>query len=621
MAPILFIAPFLNMARTAEDIAKEMDLPLIVEVADDYMTKAVVKKYPGVEVVISRGGMAEQVKEIEGISVTEVTMSMNDLLGILDKLTGKGIKKIGIISRVNLVDSTMGDFCISNSKIYVRACKDEKEIADTVYKLCHEGIEAVIGCRMAYETAVKCGVIAEILESSKLSIKKAIDEAVRIVKAKEKEKLQAAQLEAIIDNIEEGVIAINGDKKISFCNHLAKQVCEFNDGSDIKDEQLDKLLQYRNKEKIINIKGKNVFAKVIPLVVNNRDNGNIITFQEVSNIQDSERKIRFSLYQKGLYAKNTFDDILGRSEIIKKTVQKAKQYARHDANLLIYGETGTGKEVFAQSIHNQSKRNKGPFVSVNTASLAPSLLESELFGYVEGAFTGARKGGKLGLFELAHGGTIFLDEIGELSPDIQSRLLRVLQEKEIMRIGDDKIIPVDVRVVCATNRDLNELVRKGGFRADLYYRINVLSLHLPPLRERGDDIVDLFVNFVRDLAVYEDKKITIEPDAMKLLLAYHWPGNIRELHNIAELLVCCENEIIKASEIADIFKEKQAKVSVGNYITIPEADNLKVMESEIIKHFLSKYSQEEVCRRLGISRVTLWRKLNLRFNNEINELQ
>ena len=258
---------------------------------------------------------------------------------------------------------------------------------------------------------------------------------------------------------------------------------------------------------------------------------------------------------------------------------------------------------------------------MNTASLAPRLLESELFGYVEGAFTGARMGGKLGLFELAHGGTIFLDEIGELSPDIQSRLLRVLQEKEIMRIGDDKIIPVDVRVVCATNRDLNELVRKGGFRADLYYRINVLSLHLPPLRERGDDIIDLFVNFVRDLAAHEDKRITIEPDAMKLLLAYHWPGNIRELHNIAELLVCCENEIIKASEIADIFKEKQAKVSVGNYITIPEADNLKVMESEIIKHFLLKYSQEEVCRRLVISRVTLWRKLNLRFNNEMNELQ
>jgi transcriptional regulator with PAS, ATPase and Fis domain len=302
-------------------------------------------------------------------------------------------------------------------------------------------------------------------------------------------------------------------------------------------------------------------------------------------------------------------------------VQKAKQYAGYDSNLLIYGETGTGKEVFAQSIHNQSKRKKGPFVSVNTASIAPSLLESELFGYVEGAFTGARKGGKLGLFELAHGGTIFLDEIGELSPDIQSRLLRVLQEKEIMRIGDDKIIPVDVRVICATNRDLSELVQKGGFRADLYYRINVLSLRLPPLRERGEDILELFKYFVQDLAAHEGKKITIEPDAMNLLMAYHWPGNIRELHNIAELLVCCESDNIKAAEIADIFKEKQTRVNAGNYITIPESDSLKVMETEIIKHFLSRYNPEEVCRRLRISRVTLWRKTNMHFNNETNELQ
>jgi transcriptional regulator with PAS, ATPase and Fis domain len=620
MASILFMAPFANMAALAQEVAAEMKLPLTIEIADDFTAKAIVRKHPEAEVVVSRGGVAEQIKEIPGITVTEVTMSMNEVLSVLDKLTCQGIKKIGLVGRGNLFDGIMGDFEISQSKIYMRPCKDEEEIAHTVRSLCRQGIEAVIGCRLTYETAINCGIIAEIVESSKLSIKKAIDEAVRIVKAKERENLQSAQLAAIINNIEEGVIAVSSDKRISFCNNLARQTCETND-KQLDDEHIDKLLQYRNKQSVIAINDRNVLAKVIPLAFNNENMGDVITFQEVSNIQASERKIRFSLYQKGLYAKNTFDNIVGHSEIIKKTVQKARQYARFDSNLLIYGETGTGKEVFAQSIHNQSKRKKGPFVSVNTASLAPSLLESELFGYVEGAFTGARKGGKVGLFELAHGGTIFLDEIGELSPDIQSRLLRVLQEKEIMRIGDDKIIPVDVRVICATNRDLSELVQKGGFRADLYYRINVLSLRLPPLRERCEDIGDFFAHFIRELAAQEGRHITIDNNAMKLLMTYHWPGNIRELRNIAELLVCCENQVISAAEIADIFQEKQLGVTGGNYITIPEADSLKVMELEIIRHFMSRYSQEEVCRRLGISRVTLWRKMQLCFKNEMSELQ
>ncbi len=310
-----------------------------------------------------------------------------------------------------------------------------------------------------------------------------------------------------------------------------------------------------------------------------------------------------------MYAKDTFDDIISKSEVMKSIIHKAKNYAKYDSNLLIYGETGTGKEILAQSIHNHSKRCRGPFVSVNTASIPPNLLESELFGYVEGAFTGARKGGKQGLFELAHGGTIFLDEIGELSPDIQSRLLRVLQEKEIMRIGDDKIIPVDVRIISATNRDLLTHVKQGGFRADLYYRICVLRLRLPPLRERLEDIPSIFEYYVRKLADKEQKEIAIHENVMKLLKAYPWPGNIRELRNMAEVVVYSEEEVITSAQIAAIFQENEAQVDGGSYITIQEKGTLKTMEAEIIRHLLSRYSAEEVCYRLGISRVTLWRKM------------
>lgn len=604
---ILFLAPFRSMAEIAIKVAKETGIPLIVEITDDQMAKSVVLKHQGVEVVVSRGGVAEEVKSIDGITVTEVTMSIEDLLSILNKLTQQGYQRIGIVSRANICGGTMGDYQISQTKIYIRSCKNEEEISKTVIQLYQEGVQAIIGCRAAYETAKGCGIAAEYLNSSKLSIRYAIEEAVKIVKAKEKEKIQAAQLTAIIDNIEEGVIAVTGDKHVSFYNKRARRICA-PDGKEFDISFIDTFLQNRNQEKILTINGNGVLARVIPLEFDNKIKGDVITFQEVSNIQDSERRIRFSSYKKGLYAKKTFEDIIGQTEIMKKLIQKAKDYAQYDSNLLIYGETGTGKEVLAQSIHNHSKWKKGPFVSVNTASIPPNLLESELFGYVEGAFTGARKGGKLGLFELAHGGTIFLDEIGELSPDIQSRLLRVLQEKEIMRIGDDKIIPVNVRVICATNRDLLAMVKEGSFRADLYYRINVLGLRIPPLRERVEDIPLLFNYYVQQLAKKVGKNIEIHPGVIKMLMSYPWPGNVRELRNVSEIVVYTGGELIKPDDIEEILQEKEMQVNPGKYITIPEKGTLKDMESEIIKHLLSKYSIEEVCQQLGISRVTLWRK-------------
>lgn len=227
-----------------------------------------------------------------------------------------------------------------------------------------------------------------------------------------------------------------------------------------------------------------------------------------------------------------------KEQNMEQLVEKAKLFARTDSTVLIYGETGTGKEVLAQSIHNHSHRKSEPFVSLNCASLPPSLIESELFGYAEGAFTGARKQGKKGLFELANKGTIFLDEIGELTLDVQSRLLRVLQEREVMRVGDDKIIPLDVRVICATNRDLLKMASQGTFRLDLYYRINVLQLRIPALRERPKDIYELFTTYTKSfLGKAQSQNLTIDDDALCFLQSYPWPGNIRQLRNVSEAIV------------------------------------------------------------------------------------
>ena len=217
----------------------------------------------------------------------------------------------------------------------------------------------------------------------------------------------------------------------------------------------------------------------------------------------------------------------------KETIQTAKRYALVSSTVLITGESGTGKEIFAQSIHNFSMRHNEAFVAINCATIAPNLLESELFGYVEGAFTGARHGGKIGLFELAHNGTIFLDEIGETSLDIQARLLRVLEERQIMRVGDDQIIPINIRIIAATNKDLRKMVEAGKFRSDFYYRLNVLPLKLRPLRDRKEDLYELIESFKKKYADEHSRNLfQFTPAGMDVMMNYSWPGNARELKNV-----------------------------------------------------------------------------------------
>lgn len=232
-------------------------------------------------------------------------------------------------------------------------------------------------------------------------------------------------------------------------------------------------------------------------------------------------------------AKYTFDDIIGSCELMASAIDQAKRAAETPATVLLRGESGTGKELFAHAIHNASVRRRGPFVRVNCAAIAEPILESELFGYVEGAFTGAVKSGKKGYFEEADGGTIFLDEIGEVNPSVQAKLLRVLQEKEIVRVGGTKPVPVDVRVIAATNANLEQRVSEGTFREDLYYRLNVVPIFVPPLRARKEDIPLLIDHLCRKYSLEYGRKVAeITPEALDVLMHYDWPGNVRELENI-----------------------------------------------------------------------------------------
>lgn len=275
----------------------------------------------------------------------------------------------------------------------------------------------------------------------------------------------------------------------------------------------------------------------------------VTTFKNIKETMDMERQLRRELVKKGHIGKYTFEDIVGNSEGLKNKKKIAMKLAASELNVLIEGESGTGKELFASAIHNASPRKDGTFLGVNFSALPEDLVESELFGYEEGAFTGAKRGGKKGLFEQADRGTLFLDEIGDISPKIQARLLRVLQEKEIMRVGGTQIIPVDVRVIAATNKNLVEMIENGKFRQDLYHRLKVLYLQLIPLRERKEDIQDLIQCFIRQS---QGNRVAIEESVIQKLKCYNWYGNVRELKNTIEyLLAVCEDDVITVRDIPD----------------------------------------------------------------------
>ncbi len=321
--------------------------------------------------------------------------------------------------------------------------------------------------------------------------------------------------------------------------------------------------------------------------------------------------------QEALVAVNnrfTFRNILTRDDAFLEILNKARHISSSFSTVIIRGESGTGKELLARAVHSESQRRNKPFIVVNCASIPENLLESELFGYEEGAFTGAKKEGKLGKFELANGGTIFLDEIGDMPISLQPKLLRVLQERNIDRVGGKKPIPIDVRIIAATNKNLEEMVEKGQFRGDLYYRLNVIPFFIPPLRTRRSDI-PLYVDyFIKKYSMMLNKEgLEVNHALMQWLRDYHWPGNVRQLENVVEYMVNMAGErIISFSEVPEkmlnknIYEHEEEKISLEERMTKFEKSILENMISPGMKID----EKNRVAKELGISIATLYRKLD-----------
>ncbi len=375
----------------------------------------------------------------------------------------------------------------------------------------------------------------------------------------------------ILQNILDiGIICMDEDSEVFFCNKKAEEVLNLS-GKKILGEKIVKTLDFipfqecfsthcKVKEQIVNVNNIDITLNVVPVLSGDTFIGAMAIVQKFSDEEYRQHKLRCQLMNKGHMAKYTFDSIVGSSPTICHVKEVAEKMAKRSAPILLTGESGTGKELFAHAIHAVSKRSKFPFVAINCAAIPDNLMESELFGYEEGAFTGAKKGGKMGYFEFAHKGTLFLDEIEGMSQSLQLKLLRVIQEKEVLRVGGNRIISVDVRMIAATNEDLEKKVLNGEFRKDLYYRLNVLSLELPPLRERGRDILQLLDKFRQEINA--DFLLTSETE--EILLAQSWEGNIRQLRNCVEYLACLEKSIILPEDLPSTLYKTQRKNICGN---------------------------------------------------------
>ncbi|WP_455538114.1 sigma-54 interaction domain-containing protein [Terrisporobacter sp.] len=438
------------------------------------------------------------------------------------------------------------------------------------------------------------------------------------VKTEELE-LEKKKLEILLNGMNKAAVSIDKHGNIDKYNVKFKNIFNMKDNH-IVGENIFKLLDFMKKPTFndfetyktgifyyekhgINLKG---IYNISQIVVKNRLKGYVIDF-----IENKEAIKNYNKINKDY--KITLDNIVSNSEIMEHTKQKALVASKTNSTVLITGESGTGKELFARAIHNHSNRVDNPFVTVNCAAIPDNLLESELFGYEEGAFTGAKKGGKLGKFEIANKGTIFLDEIGDMSLHLQGKLLRILQERELDKIGGKSNIFIDVRVIAATNKNIKELVKKGQFREDLYYRLNVIPINLPALRKRRNDIPLLIDYMIKEYARKLNKEVVgIDDDARKTLMDYNWPGNVRELQNTIEYSINMSNssllslDIIPSNIKAKYYDEKSDKYE--------EIRTLEDLEKEEIIKALKKFKdykkdKELVAKALGISRATLYRKL------------
>jgi len=635
MNPVALIAPYEGMAKMAKEICKEFAKPIAIEVGDlhEGLRKAQDLMERGAEVLISRGGTAQLLKQELTIPIVEIQVTTYDILGALQKVPTRS-QKIGIIGFGNVIYGSHKLADLLNLDLKVFIVQREEGVPEKIQEAIGEKVEVIIGDKVVVSLANKLDYPSILIESGKESILQSFHEAYRILEVVRSEAQKSHEylstlnkLKAVLDSVDDQIVILDASDRIQSCNPAALRIFKKDEDqirglplslypTDPLRDMKKKLTSQKNC--FANVQGKYLLLDYLPIETDGERIGTLIVGRSISKLQQAERKIRNELYLKGHVARYVFADILSEDENFRKVINRAKSFSSSASTVLILGETGTGKEMFAQSIHNEKFGPERPFVAINCATLPEPLLESELFGYAHGAFTGARKEGKKGLFELAHGGTLLLDEISELPLNLQSRLLRVIEEREVQPIGDDRVIPVDIRIIATTNKHLDREVKEKRFRGDLFYRLNVLQLNIPSLRERGKDAHVLFRHFILRLNPKCERRYVFNRQVERLLVEHLWPGNVRELRNLVERLgTLTDNFCQNLENVPEWIDEELRGPDETKEISV-EGDeknlSLKAFEQLWIKKLCesSQLKRSEVAKLLGISRTTLWKKIKIK---------
>lgn len=615
MVKIRVFIPHLELKEIFENVVDELPSYDNVQIETTYIfgTPDVLSQNWDADILVARGMTHDVLRDMfPDKHVVQIQLSSFDIFDALVQCRKLQAKKIALCLHnveIHNLDS-LQELCGASIRMYDVA--DEQSAEAAVCEAASEGADTFVGAGTMCGICDRRGLRRVHIHTKHDAVVAAMQEALNAAKTINLERTRSEIINIMLNHNEDGIIAIDDKGRILAINNQAYRVFQLSTVGELIGQPLSsvgasgewkQLLENGSgKDRIICLHDKKYYVQYKPLSEMEAGAGALIFIKNTDRIIEEESRIRRGLSEKGLTAKYTFEDILGQSAAIRENIRMAERYSGVNSNVLIIGETGTGKELFAHSIHQASKRSHQPFVALNCAALPENLLESELFGYEAGAFSGASKGGKTGLFELAHKGTIFLDEIGEIPITLQAKLLRVLQEKEIRRIGSTSVHPVDVRVISATNINMEEKIKEGQFRSDLYYRLNLLDISIPPLRERKEDIQELVDHYLTRFACEMGKSIpTVTKDAARILKEHSWPGNVRELRNICERLTVLNDTSIIDEELLCRLKifRKEETFSVGE-----TADS---REDSVYDRLKPRKKKKDLAEELGVSRTTLWR--------------
>ncbi|MGC4061494.1 MAG: propionate catabolism operon regulatory protein PrpR [Aquabacterium sp.] len=652
--PHIVAVGFKRINKMLQELAPDFADKASVDVLDMGFEQAVarIREMQGqrpIDVVVSAGSNGGYLRQHLEMPVVLVKVGGFDVMQALARAR-RVSPHIGLLTYEGMAPDLSAFAESLDMNLHQRTYRTEEDARAAAQALKNLGVQVLIGPGLVADLADQLGMTGVFLYSAD-AVRDALDDAVEVARAARIEQAKRERLGTILTQLSDGVIAVDQQERIQTLNPAMAQWLGIAPGAwlgkrltDVCPElslQTTLRLGVQELEKIERVKGKALIANRMPIVEQGVLTGAVLSCQDPISIQRVDRHIRTRIKPNAPGTRYELSQFLGESEAVQHIRQMALRCAHSQATVLLIGESGTGKELIAQGIHMASDRREMPFVAVNCAAVSETLLESELFGYEEGAFTGARRGGKIGLFEAAHNGTLFLDEVGEMPVSLQTRLLRVLQEREVLRVGATEPTPVNVRVIAATHRDLMSQVQRGLFRLDLYYRLNILRLDVPPLRARLGDVAPIAQALQRKLC----ERLSQSPRATQPLLdaliehapAYGWPGNVRELENLIERLMAyadaptqgqgmgrAQAEVFLRSAAPELFDQRAAPAEAAvpsepAQAASPEAKvatkHLKARQVEAERAEILQAladcggDRAQASQRLGISRTTLWRKL------------